>query len=611
MMKNKAIQTLRAISILMIILFHMNGVLFSGGFIGVDLFLVLGAYLLTSKLLDKAKKGERLNITYSMRKKFTQTAPQVYAMVFVTIVFLALFNGPLLKNSYKDGLASLLFVDNIWQIINKVGYFEAGEFLSPFKHLWYMGIYMQLFICLLLIFALVYLLSKKDYIKTKKTLFMVCASLLFLSFIKQWILYDPENVNRIYYGLDTRFFEFMVGALGAILFPLSGLDKSPLGEYKDKAWMVCTIGLILFIIGTFKIDYSQEFLYKGGFFLLALISLAIILSAALSTGIAKRILNLPGLSFIGDISFSLYIWHFPVIALTMDKLEILDPKPIPSILRIIAAFIIAIVARELFERGHVLNKVKKTLSRATDFINKQVKWVKISLYVLLVLPLVIFILGSTGHAVPGLSTLFISKTDKKIESTVIKSDAKEELEAKPETESKSEPKTSEAEAKTDENKILPYKKLIVFGDSTSVELGKSLANDHKNVILDGKVGRQLYNSYTDLEKYRVYDSADNAIIFSLGSNGNFRQDHLDKLLSYFAKSDIYFINVKAPVAWMDAVNKRLAENAAKNPKIKLIDWNKASEGHDEYFYNDATHANPTGVNALKKLVIKTLARPIE
>ena len=151
-----------------------------------------------------------------------------------------------------------------------------------------------------------------------------------------------------------------------------------------------------------------------------------------------------------------------------------------------------------------------------------------------------------------------------------------------------------------------YDRIVLIGDSLSVNVGPAVKKVFDNTIIDGKVSRQLYKSGPIAKKYAGYDSKTTAVIYMLGTNGTFKESHIDALVSPFKESDIYFVNVKMPDVWEQEVNDTLKSYTDKHSNIYLIDWYNKVKDHPEYLAKDKTHLMSVGVEAMLDLIFTAL-----
>lgn len=644
------INGIRAIAIIAVILYHMDVKVLSGGFLGVNLFFVLSGYLVMSSLKKKYTSNRDLNIGSLFLDKIKKFIPLMYMVITLTLIYMVLFNKYMLAKSFKDSWASYIFQSNWWYIIQKIDYFDKFGSISPFKHLWYMGVLVQSILILIISFVLFKKNQSKKRLNSNYINFII--GIIVASLLLHVFLYNPENVNRVYYGTDTRIFSIFFGAFTALIYPINNFGRKLTFKQNIILTGISIISICVFIYLTKIVLESDNILYRGGFFSIDILSMIIIISSCHSNSWIYKLLSFKPISYIGEISYGLYLWHFPVFVLTRPSSEIGYPNYLFYLIRIIISILLTIGSQKLYDYI-VKNEFfsRKNLKSLFKNFNSTTK--KVLAYSTAVFVLVLFSMGISGLAMPFTSTLFAKdetfvmkrelKTRKKTEvennkkntppSKKIdlnpkikqKNDSKNNIEKQVSEKEKLEKEKLEKErlekekAEKEKEKFkadnktseTPYKKLLLIGDSLAINFGEALLEKYPNAVVDAQISRQLYYSYEVAESYSYMDSRDTMVILQLGTNGIFSIEQMDDLLAYFPNSDIYFINIRTPDALESRVNETIAENIPNHKNLTLVDWYSFSEGKEEYFEPDNTHLNFDGAEALLSLVEKVAKRPIK
>lgn len=163
--------------------------------------------------------------------------------------------------------------------------------------------------------------------------------------------------------------------------------------------------------------------------------------------------------------------------------------------------------------------------------------------------------------------------------------------------------TEKQETDQNENDGFTGKGVTLIGDSVMAEIGPELQKLYPDICVDAKIGRQMYQASQVINNLADQGSLGNTVVIELGANGSFTaQQFADILKLLGSERQIVLINVRVPKPWESVVNQALAQAAADDPDIKLVDWYSASSGHNEYFYGDGVHLKPAGVQAYVALV---------
>ena len=603
-----SIDSLRAIAVIAVIIYHIDANYLPGGFLGVDLFFVLSGYLISSLIIKEYKSTGTVNLYNFYVRRARRLLPAVYFMITVVLIIITLFNGVLRKKSYLDALFGYIYSSNWWYIFHKLDYFDSFGSQSPFKHLWSLAIEEQFYMFFPLIFLIFNRKSKSNNGNSKlnKNFIYVVLSLILVSLIAHILLFDINNINRIYFGTDTRAFSLLVGVVGAILYPMDRLSERTTKK-DNMIYSIVSLVSILVLIGI-MINTSEynTWLYRGGFLLVAIIGLIIIISSGRQYTFMSKLLSFKPLVFIGKISYSLYLWHFPILVVTTPVSEIGNPNLFYVTLRIVLIFLVAtgsymFVETPIRKLGFV-NYINLLFKRIMKFKNNTKKIIFASI----ALVAVVFTMGVFGKSVPYLSTAFVTEMSNNKESQFISNN--NENNTNNSSEHKNDNNNNQEGNKSEDKK---YSSLLVIGDSLTVDIGEKIKEKYPGAIIDGKISRQLTAATALADQYANYNNENTAVIFQLGTNGFFTESQVEELVKKFDKADIYFVNVKVPRTWEKTVNKELDALKERHSDITIIDWYSVANNNQNYFEPDKVHLNSEGVETMVSLIEKSLKHPVE
>ena len=603
-----SIDSLRAIAVIAVIIYHIDANYLPGGFLGVDLFFVLSGYLISSLIIKEYKSTGTVNLYNFYVRRARRLLPAVYFMITVVLIIITLFNGVLLKKSYLDALFGYIYSSNWWYIFHKLDYFDSFGSQSPFKHLWSLAIEEQFYMFFPLIFLIFNRKSKSNNSNSilNKNFIYVVLSLILVSLIAHILLFDINNINRIYFGTDTRAFSLLVGVVGAILYPMDRLSERTTKK-DNMIYSIVSLVSILVLIGI-MINTSEynTWLYRGGFLLVAIIGLIIIISSGRQYTFMSKLLSFKPFVFIGKISYSLYLWHFPILVVTTPVSEIGNPNLFYVTLRIILIFLVAtgsymFVETPIRKLGFV-NYINLLFKRIMKFKNNTKKIIFASI----ALVAVVFTMGVFGKSVPYLSTAFVTEMSNNKESQFISNNNENNTDNS--SENKNDNNNNQEGNKSEDKK---YSSLLVIGDSLTVDIGEKIKEKYPGAIIDGKISRQLTAATALADQYANYNNENTAVIFQLGTNGFFTESQVEELVKKFDKADIYFVNVKVPRTWEKTVNKELDALKERHSDITIIDWYSVANNNQNYFEPDKVHLNSEGVETMVSLIEKSLKHPVE
>lgn len=264
-----------------------------------------------------------------------------------------LFNKDLFKICYSDGLFGAGLLGNWWFIFKKVDYFDSFA-KSPFNHLWYLGVQEQ---ALLIIGIIIFILNKKLSNTWKRKQYfqwiLLGASIIFIAL--SYFVFDVHNINRSYYGTDTRIYELFLGAFLATIVNSKTLSKKEDGKNYIfiNLFSILLIGIFIFL--SFNLSKFSFWLYKGGFFLIDLLCSLLLINSCKAGGVVEKIGKTKVISLGAKISFGVYLWHYPILILTRLPFEVKQMEPNYLLIRLALIIIMAISSYIFVEKFNKIN----------------------------------------------------------------------------------------------------------------------------------------------------------------------------------------------------------------------------------------------------------------
>ena len=608
-----SIDSLRALAVLAVIIYHVDVNYLPGGFLGVDLFFVLSGYLISSLIIKEYRKTGSLNLYNFYIRRARRLLPAVYFMITVGLVVMVLFNEVLLRKSHLDAIFGYIYSSNWWYIFHKLDYFDSFGAQSPFKHLWSLAIEEQFY----MIFPLLFLLvnrkkkSKDGTYKLNKNFLYVVLGLILVSLIAHILLFDINNISRIYFGTDTRAFSLLVGVVGAILYPMERLHAKVTPQQNMIYSVVSLVSIATLITVMIYTSEYNTLLYRGGFLLVAILGLIVIISSGKQHTLMSRLLSFKPIVFIGKISYSLYLWHFPVLVLTTPVSEIGNPNIIFVILRVILTFILATASYVFVETPIRKLGFKNYINIIFKKLKKRPRKSKKVYAGVVGLVSILFLMGIFGKSVPFISTAFVKEMEANKETQFVNNGNNKDNNQEKSSDSNKDNKDNKDNKEDKKNSDKKYSSVLVMGDSLTVDIGEKFQELYPGAVIDGKIGRQLYVAVEEAKSYSKYNNENSAVIFQLGTNGPFTESQIEELVKEFDKADIYFVNIKVPRAWEKTVNTALKEIQEKHSNVKLIDWYSVANSTKDLFEPDRVHLNQAGIAEMVTLIEKNLKRPVE
>lgn len=596
---------IRAIAVIMVLAYHLKLALFKSGFLGVTVFFVLSGYLITGILISEVEEEGTIDLKNFWLRRIRRLVPAVMSMAVVIIFVSAVVNRIIFTKGCKDFLASVLGFNNWWQIFNKVSYFEAAGVPSPFTHCWSLAIETQFYLIYPLILLGIYKLVKsRGEGRAKRGLLFAGVTLLLalISVILMIVLFDPQqDASRVYYGTDTRAFSLLFGALLAILWEYRMVPR----RLSASVNMVLgSVSFAVLLVMTIAINGSSNFWYRGGQFVGTILTVLVIYTVSGRKTWLSRFLSNPVLKWIGDRSYSIYLWHYPIILLISKGIK---ASWWITLIEIVLSVVLAELSYRFIETpirhgiiGKYLN-ILRSRPKSRQEKKRQVQVARRSLKVM----------AGTFVLTVSLILCMVFVPKKNALDTLQKRETKAKETGKMTEEQLAKQKANGSEsddtictADLTDDEILEGLNLLLIGDSIAVDVTDDFYEMFPNSVSDTKIGRitslgkQVLDSYIDEKKWEG-----EGVIFASLSNSPINGELEDIREKIGKDMPLFLTTVRIPhETFEEESNSKIKKFVEENDHTYLIDWYAVSEGHDEYFDADDTHLLSAGAKAYAKCI---------
>lgn len=298
------IQGIRALAVLAVVIFHINPLLLPGGFLGVDFFFVISGYLIIGSTIQSLQAGN-----FSLKSFYAKRLARLYPALFATLIISAVVAYFLLlpqetESFFKSVVASLFYVSNLFFYSNS-GYFDTSSELLPLLHTWSLSVEEQFYVVLPLFLCGLAWWWRRFTPKwlLGQLLTGGLLALFVLSFVlSEWLAY--VDTSLAFYFAPSRFWQFIAGGFLAVYghkIPLNRIGSDVLGA----ASLVAVAGMLFF--------YDKNSQAVGVNALLPTLSMVALIKAGEAGGYIHRLMSLKPAQFIGNISYSVYLVHWPII----------------------------------------------------------------------------------------------------------------------------------------------------------------------------------------------------------------------------------------------------------------------------------------------------------
>ena len=348
------IEGLRAIAILLVVVAHAGVPWLRGGFVGVDIFFVLSGYLITGLLLQEVGDHGRIRFGAFYARRLQRLLPALLLMIAV-VALLALVIVPPSQQPFQAiaGATAAVWLSNVHFALLHLDYFGPGADSNLFLHTWSLGVEEQFY----LLWPLLLFVSLGAWRMQAHSLHLarlkIVMALVLLASLALCVLWTARAPQLAFYLMPARAWEFALGALvfmlarPAALREAEGADAATATRNGRGAWLIGWAGLLLIALAA--LVYGPNMPYPGIRALLPALGAAAVLYAGVATAQAgaARVLSVRPLQALGKVSYSWYLWHWPILLLGLQ----LDPgAALPLRLALVAlALLLAMLSYRLVE----------------------------------------------------------------------------------------------------------------------------------------------------------------------------------------------------------------------------------------------------------------------
>ena len=560
-----AIDGLRAVAVIAVMLYHLGFNWIPGGFLGVDLFFVISGYVITRLLLDSIQRSGGLDLRAFYVARIRRLLPPLVFMIITTTIVVGFWAPDTMRRFLGDTPFALFGGMNWWLVFRETDYFEAIGRPPLLQHTWSLGVEAQFYLVWPLILLLVLRYFGKNKIPGAALLIAAFSGIALLVVSLQIDAASTSKVSHVYFGTDTHSIGLFLGAALAVSWIPQNLQETVTRKAQDFIDGIGIVGFLGIIAAFLFIDESDPTLYKIAFPLAGLCGCAILTSIVHPASRFAPILSSKPFVWIGERSYAIYLWHWVVFQVTRPDYDLEGSEWALYALRVLIVFALADISLRLVElpvRTGLIDYWFKGMKYRTKRVQLRQKAG--------VLLIVVSLIGMTGTVASNA----IAKSDKQL------TELKKQLETP-----------------------VPYVPvdasnpgLWVTGDSVILGIRFELDNRQPIGLINARVGRQA----TELLEVITNDKQNmnaSTIVLNLGNNNKLTEEQVAAIFEEIKDQPrIVVVNTAVPRAWRDDNNALIAQYAAMYGAY-LVDWAAISNGHPEYFAPDGVHLVPAGVRA--------------
>ncbi|HPZ34087.1 MAG TPA: acyltransferase family protein [Microbacteriaceae bacterium] len=597
---------LRAVAVILVMTYHLFPPAFAGGFIGVDVFFVISGFLITSLLLRERAATGRISLLGFWQRRARRLLPAVIVMIAVSATAAWLIGGDVLVGIGRQALGALTFTYN-WVSIGAGSSYFSADTPELFRNLWSLGIEEQFYLLWPLLFLLL-MLVRARWVRIAAVVLAALASAAWMAAL----VGDGGDPTRAYFGTDAHAFGLLGGV--ALAFVWQAIPATP------PAWMLrpavrvavtATGGLaIAALLALAQVPATTTTAtFPGALAAASLLSLVVIVAGIWPGAPFGGVLDTPPLRFIGERSYGLYLWHWPLVVLLTVWTTGLSPAVRVPIWVGVATLVLTFAAAEVSYR--LIETPIRTLGFRGSFRrwghriveSAATRWATLGAAAVFVLLIV------------GAGSAVVSAPAQTSAQDVVQAGIDALAEAETETDAGPGPTTDpEAGAEAAPSpapstpsapmidlapiappRIVPGDEITAIGDSVMLAAAPALMQHYPGIQIDAAVSRSMWagpgivQALADAGQLRPF------VIVALGTNGAIDPGPLAEVRAIAGPDrQVILVNAFAPRSWIEGVNSDLDAFAAQHPHTRVADWSAAIGAQPQLLAGDQIHPGSGG-----------------
>jgi peptidoglycan/LPS O-acetylase OafA/YrhL len=575
---------IRAVAVAGVLLYHARVERLPGGFLGVDVFFVLSGYLITSLLLVEHRRHGSISLGRFWAGRARRLLPAATLVIAVCLLLAAAFLRGNLASARGDALASVLYFNNWHQILASHSYFATFARPSLLQHYWSLAVEEQFYLVWPLVLAAGLASRRRGWIVPFALAVAVASAGLMA------VLYRPgADPSRVYYGTDTRATPLMIGAILAFAWPLGRLTPTAGRGAPYVLDGIGAAGLALIALAMLSWHDYDPFLYRGGFMIAALGAAAAIAAAAHPASHVARALGAGPSRWIGQRSYGIYLWHWPVMALSRPGIDLSWSAWALVPAQLAATVALAALSYRYVEmpirRGEAQRQVRAWLDQRRP---------RQRLGALLA--------GAGGIAALALTVALLpaagARPTVRLAASIA---ARRAIVAQPRPPA---PGLSGSRSARSLRAGGGSGRVLAVGASVMLaaepQLQKALS-----ARVDAAVGRQPDAIIRRLQAYRDAGLLPNRVVVQIGDNGPVWYADMVALHKVLrGVSNVVLVNIREPTSWEAEVNEQLRQAVQTWPQAKIANWWRASRNGALLY--DGAHPDDAGAAVYAQVIARAL-----
>ncbi len=549
---------LRAIAVITVIAFHFVPAALPGGYLGVDVFFVISGFLITALLLRERARAGRISVPRFWLRRARRLLPALALVVVVCSGVAALIGGDVLVGLGMQLVGAATFSSNWLFIAQGTSYFDATA-PELFRNLWSLAVEEQFYLVWpALVVALVVVRWRWAQVTIVVLLALASATAMALLFT------PPGDATRVYFGTDTHSFGLALGAALALVMH----DRMPGRRLARALALVGAIAAGTLIALALVMGETDPFVTRGGLALVAALTALVIVGAVGPDSWLGRGLDIQPLRWIGERSYGLYLWHWPVIVLLVAAL----PRDVPGWVAPAAALVVTVAAAAASYRWLELPVRRLGFRGAVASVTGTGRRLVVGAVAVVVLAS----LALTG------ATIAVDPDPKSEAQLAIEEGQQAVADA-----------AAARPLRPGPGRPVPLpsgEQIYAVGDSVMLAAAPWLQESFPGIAIDAAVSRSMYVGPSIVQSVVDAGAMRPVLLLGLGTNGPIEVTELRAILESVGPDTlVVLINAQAPQDWIPGVNATLAEFARRERTVELANWHAAIAPRIDELSRDQVH----------------------
>jgi peptidoglycan/LPS O-acetylase OafA/YrhL len=625
-----ALDGLRALAVMAVIVYHANKKWLGGGFLGVEVFFVISGFLITSLLIAESQRDGTIDLKQFWLRRARRLLPALWTLLLLVAVYCSLFQREMLGNLRGDIVAALVYGFNWFQIWVGTSYFTAFDFV-PLRHLWSLAVEEQFYVLWPLLMFVVARLGRKR-LPVVGVLFMatsiaiaVATALTYRSgqigtiseTPAQYMGFLGHPVSRIdflFLGTFTRAGGLFVGAALAVFWRPWLLASSPIGtrgQLLDGVFLA-GFGALAVSAAVFRdvVEVTNVgttgygLLFRGGFFLVGVASVAVIAAAVHPTAtMTHHLLGNRVMTYIGQRSYGLYLYHWPIFQM-YRRFAGQGLTPYEFVLLVLLALAITELSWRYVEMpvrdGRFAAWRQRRRDERLNGVDTEPRaQVRRAAAVALSAVLPAFALVSMATAEVKLNDISQSLADSESATVNLLDDPAPTTVAAPVIVG------GVTQTTTLDGRLID---VLAIGDSVMLGAARELSS--RGATVDAMKSRSVRQALEIVNYLKSVRRLGSIVVIHLGTNSTTATETLDEIMTSLSDTPlVLFLTVHVPSEPRQSINNRLINALPQRyANVKVLDWYAIAEQYPEYLYGDDTHLRPAGARFYADIIMQAVGR---